>query len=161
TVNLADRWSQTWNDLALENPDPQLLQALLKRYSEPHRAYHTPRHLEECFAEFDGVRTLCVYPGDVQLALWFHDAIYDTKASDNEAKSASWAETVLAIANAPLDQRHRIRDFISATKHDVLASTPDGCLVVDIDLSILGSESERFDEYERQVRFEYSWVTEA
>jgi predicted metal-dependent HD superfamily phosphohydrolase len=34
----------------------------------------------------------------------------------------------------------------------------DEKILVDVDLSILGAKSERFDEYERQVREEYSWV---
>jgi predicted metal-dependent HD superfamily phosphohydrolase len=160
-IDLADQWTQTWTDLALELPDLQVLHALLDHYREPHRAYHTLRHLEECFEEFDAVRTLCSYPGDVQLALWFHDAIYDTKGSDNEDRSASWAESVLAAANAPFAQRQRVRDFILVTKHDGFASTPDAGFVVDIDLSILGAGSERFDEYESQIRFEYSWVPES
>ena len=30
--------------------------------------------------------------------------------------------------------------------------------MIDVDLAILGTPAERFDEYERQVRDEYSWV---
>ncbi|MDI1260271.1 hypothetical protein [Aquabacterium sp.] len=45
-----------------------------------------------------------------------------------------------------------------ATKHDAEASEPDQPLLVDIDLAILGAAPERFAEYDRQVRAEYSWV---
>ena len=55
--------------------DRLLYDALLARYSEPRRRYHTLQHLAECFAAFD-----------VELALWFHDAIYNTRRSDNEQR---------------------------------------------------------------------------
>ena len=52
----------------------------------------------------------------------------------------------------------RVRDLILATRHDVSPPAGDTALLVDVDLAILGSPAERFDEYERQVRQEYSWV---
>jgi predicted metal-dependent HD superfamily phosphohydrolase len=50
-----------------------------------------------------------------------------------------------------------VRDLILATRHDVSPPGGDAALLVDVDLAILGSPAERFDEYERQVRQEYSW----
>ena len=66
--------------------DRSLCDALLARYSEPHRRYHTLQHLAECFAAFDEIADLAQHPADVELALWFHDAIYDTRRSDNEQR---------------------------------------------------------------------------
>jgi predicted metal-dependent HD superfamily phosphohydrolase len=160
-MKLTDRWAETWADLALNVPDNQVLDELLQHYREPHRAYHTLRHLEECFGHFDAVRNLCTHSGEVQLALWFHDAIYDTRMSDNEDRSASWAESVLTAAHAPEEASRRVRELVLVTKHDGLPTTNDAGLVVDIDLSILGARLERFDEYEEQIRFEYSWVPDA
>ena len=51
-------------------------------------------------------------------------------------------------------------ELIVATKHDAVPKDADAGLLVDIDLSILGADPERFDEYERQVRFEYQWVAD-
>jgi predicted metal-dependent HD superfamily phosphohydrolase len=45
-----------------------------------------------------------------------------------------------------------------ATRHDATPTDSDEQLLVDIDLSILGANRERFAEYDRQVRAEYSWV---
>ena len=67
---LAARWKRA---------DRSLCHALLARYSEPHRRYHTLQHLAECFAAFDEIADLAEHPPDVELALWFHDAIYDTE----------------------------------------------------------------------------------
>src|SRR5262245_10025245 len=62
-MNLTDRWEQTWTDLALSHPDSQLRDVLFDCYREPHRAYHTLHHLEECFEQFDSISSLCAYPG--------------------------------------------------------------------------------------------------
>lgn len=120
-MNLADRWAQTWADLAIDVPDGHVLRTLLDSYREPHRGYHTLRHLDECFEQFDTVRTLCTYPGEVQLALWFHDAIYDTRAADNEDRSASWAETVLSTAGADAAETQRVRELVLTTNQANLA----------------------------------------
>jgi predicted metal-dependent HD superfamily phosphohydrolase len=45
-----------------------------------------------------------------------------------------------------------------ATCHDAVPNEPDEKVLVDVDLSILGEAPDRFDEYEDQVREEYSWV---
>jgi predicted metal-dependent HD superfamily phosphohydrolase len=116
------------------------------------------RHLGECFEVLDGVRDEAERPGEVELALWFHDAIYDTKRHDNEQRSAEWARSI--AEQAGLDRRvgERIAELIMATRHDAEPVGADACVLVDVDLSILGAEPGRFDEYERQVREEYRWV---
>jgi predicted metal-dependent HD superfamily phosphohydrolase len=131
---------------------------LRARYSEPHRAYHTLQHLEECFGWFEQVRALARQPGEIAFALFYHDAIYDTHASDNEAQSAKLAADVLGEYVRGDSDAARISSLIMATKHDAAPTDADARLLVDIDLSILGAEPARFDAYERQIRVEYEWV---
>jgi predicted metal-dependent HD superfamily phosphohydrolase len=136
-----------------------LLQAfdeLIARYSEPHRRYHSVRHLEECFSKVDETRALTQHPGEVEAALWFHDAIYDTHRHDNEARSADWAKAVLS--EAPPIVADRVHALIIATRHQSPAQDIDAQVLVDVDLSILGAHQQRFDEYEAQIREEYRWV---
>jgi predicted metal-dependent HD superfamily phosphohydrolase len=78
-----EQWLTTWRGLGAAAPSG-LYEELLARYTEPHRHYHTVRHLEECFAELAAVRADAARPAEVELALWFHDAIYDTARHDNE-----------------------------------------------------------------------------
>ena len=152
------RWRGTWTGLGLDRCDDQLFADVMRRYAEPHRSYHTTRHLEECFAKLDEGRAHAERFYEVELALWFHDAVYEVRNSDNEERSASWAQA--AVSEAGIDHAigSRVRDLILATRHDVMPSTNDAALLIDVDLAILGAPAERFDEYERQVREEYSWV---
>lgn len=140
---------------------PERAEALLSRYREPHRAYHTPQHLEECFAQLLDSWTLCERPGAVALALWYHDAIYDTSRQDNEERSAQLARHDLAAAGAPTDLCTRVEELVLATRHQATPAQGDEAILVDIDLSILGASADRFDDYERQIRDEYDAVPDA
>ncbi|MFL6677550.1 MAG: N-methyl-D-aspartate receptor NMDAR2C subunit [Burkholderiaceae bacterium] len=157
--DLETSWHDTWHALRLPTP-AGVLDALLARWAEPHRRYHTPQHLRECLALFAAHRELAERPGEVGLALWFHDAVYDTARHDNEAASADWARRVLRDAGAAPEVAGRVDALILATRHSQVPATPDERLLVDIDLAILGAAPARFDEYERQIRDEYGFVPE-
>ena len=153
-------WNRIWAELGVSSSPNDVFDALLTRYSEPHRAYHTLRHIDECFAHFEKVRSECSHAAEVELAIWFHDAIYDPRSSQNEDLSAEWAERVLRSAGASEVVAKRIRDLVLVTRHNATPGSADGQVLIDIDLSILGAPAERFDEYEAQVRREYEWVPE-
>ncbi len=152
-----ERWCAAWRALGANPPDGLLAEVVL-RYGAAGRHYHTLQHLGECFAMLDGARHLAERPAELELALWFHDAVYDTRAHDNEASSAAWAERSLIAGGASEAVGWRLSELILATKHDAVPGDPDTRLLVDVDLSILGADVSRFDEYERQVRREYAWV---
>ena len=160
-TDLASLWTDAWRDLRLALPAPEVLAALLARWAEPHRKYHTPQHLHECLALFERDRAIAEHPGEVAIALWFHDAIYDTARHDNEAASADWASRVLLQAGAAPGVAARVHALVMATRHSEAAVTADAKLLVDIDLAILGAEPARFAEYELQIRDEYGFVPEA
>jgi predicted metal-dependent HD superfamily phosphohydrolase len=158
------RWLQLW--AASGYPTSQerldsLFNDLVRHYSEPQRAYHVLGH-EHCLIEFDTVRRHAEHPLAVEFALWYHDAVYLPKNHDNEACSALMLAFVMTEMNATLWFTQKICGHIFATKHDGVAGSNDSKLVVDIDLSILGQPEDVFDEYERQIRFEYhpDWVPE-
>jgi len=167
-------WQRAWSALVGASPGAQrgsppgetsaerdgnaLRDELLARYAEPQRKYHTRQHLEECLALFDEVGDLAAHPAEVEMALWFHDAIYDVKGSGNEERSADWAHETLLAAGVTRDVADRVRQLVLVTKHDGVPGSVDEQVLVDIDLAILGAERPRFDEYERQIRDEYSYV---
>lgn len=154
---LPSSWASAWSDLGLQ-PPPGLFEQLVRAYEEPQRHYHSLQHLRECLMHFDQVRHLAQQPGEVAIALWFHDAIYDVRGKNNECQSADWAIRVLASCQASQATLARVERLIMVTRHDATPGEPDEQLLVDIDLAILGATPERFAEYDAQVRAEYAWV---
>lgn len=153
-------WTTNWNLLDVEAPPEAELDRLIAAYSEPARAYHNLRHLDECFAQLADVRNRLDNPGAVGLAIWWHDVIYDARRSDNEDRSAAWAEGVLTRAGSGPAVVELVRHLILSTAHQRPPEPGDAAFLTDIDLAILGAPAERFDEYEGQIRAEYAWVSE-
>ena len=137
-----------------------VLELLRAAYSEPHRRYHNLRHVAECLSEMDSARGLANSAAAVELALWFHDAVYDTHAADNEQRSAELARQQLEAARVDEGLIAQIERLVLSTRSHSVEMDGDAPLLVDIDLSILGKPQERFLEYERQIREEYEWVPE-
>jgi predicted metal-dependent HD superfamily phosphohydrolase len=155
---LQSSWNRCWQGLGARGDGSALMQRLLAAYEEPQRKYHTTQHLSECISLLVQHLDLAVEPAEVEIALWFHDAVYNVKASDNEAKSADWAERELLMASVESARVERVKGHILATRHSAQPRGQDQQLLVDIDLSILGAPIPRFEEYEVQVRAEYAWV---
>lgn len=154
------QWHATWDSLGV-GASPRIDAAfteLIARHSEPHRRYHTCRHLDECFERLAEVRSLAEHPAEVELALWFHDAIYEPRSPDSEARSAELASRTMRESGASTGSMQNVAALILATRHAEVPTAADAVVLVDVDLSILGANPARFDEYERQVREEYAWV---
>jgi predicted metal-dependent HD superfamily phosphohydrolase len=151
-------WARVWAAAAGAGDGAGLRDALLSRYAEPWRHYHTRQHLAECLALFDEFADLAADPAAVELALWFHDAVYDIPGRDNEGRSAAWAQQALAAAGTRAPLPETVRELVLATRHDVAPAGADAALVVDIDLAVLAAAPERFAEYENQIRAEYAYV---
>lgn len=151
-------WQRAWAGIGASGEGGALREEVLARYAEPQRHYHTQQHLGECLTAFDGARESAERPHEVELALWFHDAVYDVKRHDNEQRSADWARAALLDAGVDADAAQRVHALVMATRHTAMPEGRDATLLVDIDLSILGAERPRFDEYERQIRQEYAYV---
>ncbi len=133
---------------------------LAAAYAEPARAYHTADHIRDCLRHFDLSRELAQQPDEVEAAIWFHDAVYDSRRSDNEERSAALARTALEESNVAPAIASRISGLILETRHTAIPHEPDPALLCDIDLSILGRSPEAFDRFEHQIRQEYAWVPE-
>ena len=123
-------------------PD-EIIEDLRRKYAEPARAYHNWTHIEELLAQFETNAHALNHPFGFRLAILFHDAIYDPRASDNEARSAELLEATMKEA-ASSDDIICAKDLILAThKHTTSAVgrrfVADAELFLDMDLSILGA----------------------
>ena len=133
---------------------------LIARYGASERRYHNLGHIQACLQLLDTVRGLAGSADAIELAIWFHDAIYDSHRSDNEECSAQLAAEALARLGAPGTLATVVSDLILATRHQAVPARPDAAILVDIDLAILGQPAAIFDAYEAGIRAEYGWVAE-
>jgi predicted metal-dependent HD superfamily phosphohydrolase len=152
-----DRWRRLWQSVGASGDAMHWYETLTAAYAEPQRRYHNQQHIAECLAEFDGARSLAKEPSAVELALWFHDAVYDPKAADNEERSAAMAKTCVVGAGL-VELAARVAELVMVTQCHEPEAGSDAAFIMDVDLSILGQDPKRFAEYEAQVREEYSFV---
>ena len=151
-------WQQFSAQINLEYAQAEALYLVLySAYSEPQRYYHTVQHIIECLALLDHIKDELEDAVAVQVAIWFHDVVYDPKASDNELQSA---ELMQKYCSHFLDQAQleKVYAWILATQQHQATLEPDLNAVLDIDLAILGRDVKRFAEYQQQIQQEYAWV---
>ena len=133
---------------------------LVAAYSEPHRYYHTLEHLAEMFRVVG--RLGLSDPAPVCLAVWYHDAVYDTRVKDNEGRSADLAVRELTALRLPAEVVGKVRTLVLATDHVNPPPAINGqvAVLLDADLAILGASPERYRRYADDIRKEYDWVPE-
>lgn len=137
-----------------------LYRILVDKYSEPHRSYHTLEHIRHCLAQLDGARHLAEDPDGIELAIWFHDAVFDTGADDNEVRSAQLFDSMLG-PYLPRERAARIHRLIRDTEHPSEPEDNDARLMVDIDLSSFALPWDEFMRDTRAIFAECAHVPEA
>lgn len=172
--DLLARWRHTLTVLGTPRDEGQTLsggQDLLARWGEPHRGYHDLQHLRETLAALDELvaaeeggadeadaRTVALG----ELALWFHDAVYDPRArgTRNEQDSAQLAREVLTSLGAAPSVADEVARLVLLTADHRVEDPTDtaGRLVSDADLWILAVPPERYASYTAAVRQEYRHV---
>ncbi len=148
-MTLAERW-----------PGPEGIGAeLLRRYREPHRRYHTDRHLAEVLDRVDELAGDADDADAVRLAAWFHDAVYDPARGDNEERSAVLATRLLAGTDLPPATVEEVARLVRlTTTHDPDGGDRNGAVLSDADLAILAADPVRYAAYAAAVREEYAAV---
>ncbi len=135
---------------------------LRRRHAEPHRVYHTLDHVVHVLATIDDL-TSAGEPVDdlvtLRLAAWFHDAVYDPRRTDNEARSATLAQERLTMLGVGVGRRQRVTALVLATADHAPVSA-DQRLFVDADLAVLAAPARDYRRYVEAVRREYAWLDE-
>lgn len=148
-------WQTHWNALEGKSEQTELALQLLAAYREPHRIHHGLGHLVEGLRLWQEWRHEAPRAPEVAIALWFHDAVYDTSRHDSEARSARWALDALTTAGIPFDTVRRIRDLVIATRPNETPSNDDTRLMVDIDMAVFGTHPDRYERFEADLRAEH------
>ncbi|HZH43059.1 MAG TPA: hypothetical protein VEY50_03115 [Lysobacter sp.] len=145
-------------------PDAQW-QALHAAYATPPRAYHHFGHVEEVLAHYHDVAAGPGWrqPREVWLAVLYHDAIYEPRRADNEARSAQLAREAIArwLPDASVDAERVARLIELTARHGTLAVDEvdaETALFLDCDMAILGAPADRFDAYDQAIAREYRHV---
>ena len=157
-MNLDHRWQGILSRARLSDPKSQVLRELERLYSEPHRKYHNLDHITHCLDHLEASPLEGTDPVAIELAIWFHDAIYAPLKSNNEQASADLATTRLSAMCADEELQRKVHRLILVTLHNREPQDLDEALLLDIDLSILGSHQEAFETYETAIRQEYRLV---
>ena len=151
------QWEILMQSLGIEETQ-ETYGELYKAYSEKHRHYHTVNHIKDCLEKFDSIKHFADDSAAIEVAIWFHDAVYKPFSSKNELDSSNWAASFLSQNNVEKTFTDRVHKLIMATRHDTQSLEHDSSLLIDIDLSILGEEEEKYRQFEKDVRKEYRWV---
>jgi predicted metal-dependent HD superfamily phosphohydrolase len=162
TGRLKERRDRLCGDLGLPSEAGAAVFAdLAERYAGPDRHYHTLSHLADVLDWLDRLAAPAAPSAALRLAAWFHDAVYDPRAADNEERSAALARERLAPLGLPAALPDEVARLILLTKtHTAADADYDGLLLLDADLAVLGADLDAYDAYAAAVRREYAWVPE-
>ena len=158
---LQKRWFSLLHRAGVTENQDKGYNELIHFYAEKQRAYHNLVHLAHTLREFDAVVDSIKNPEQLEFALYYHDAVYNPHANDNEEKSSELAERQLTKARLSPEVIRNVKELILATKHKE-SSRGSAAIhyIADIDLAIFGKAEEEFDEYEKAIKREYSLVPE-
>ncbi len=127
------------------------------KYSAKNRFYHNLNHLYNMFLQLKVIKDEIINYDLVRFAIWYHDVIYNSSKSNNEVKSAIFAKKHLKKTNLDEKSIEIIQNLIISTKKHfiILKENRDNAYLLDLDLSILGTNWEPYKEYIENIRLEY------
>ncbi|GAB0106942.1 hypothetical protein JMUB6875_59320 [Nocardia sp. JMUB6875] len=153
-AELLDRWTK------LAGPQAQAVgEDLVRRYSEPHRRYHTVDHLAAMLTVIDDLAADAEDLDAVRYAAFFHDAVYAMDGGDNEEASARLAETTLPALGIEPETVAEVARLVRLTGgHHPDPADRNGAVLCDADLAILAADESSYAAYTAAVRAEYAHV---
>lgn len=155
-----DRFLRLWKRCcAADSTGEPVIADIEASYSEPHRHYHTGRHIDHCLTQLDLTRHEMDDADAVEMALWFHDIEYDPKAPDNELQSA---ERFIGYAHGAMkhELEQKIYRLIMITMHNDAPRGENEKYVVDIDLSSFGLPWKEFVQDSINVQKEFTHLSD-
>jgi len=165
-TRLRPRWHALARRIGLAHgAGTALLDELTEAYAESGRHYHNLDHIAALIELLDRHGDSVRNRDALELAILFHDAVYEPTRSDNEAASAALAHDRLTELGVDAELVAEVERLILATRHGASPadadSDPDLALLLDLDLSILGAERAAYAAYAEAIRREYAMVPDA
>ena len=155
-----ERWQELMRTWAV---DPitasQKFSEVYRCYAGPGRFYHSLDHVMDVLATVDGLGSYAKHLDAVKLAAWLHDVVYDSRAADNEERSAGYAERLCEEFSIPIGGL--ASSLILTTKSHDAGGDDDAKVLIDADLAILGAVEMVYRAYAENIRREYAWVPES
>ncbi|MEV6955796.1 hypothetical protein [Streptomyces sp. NPDC051183] len=159
TAPLRARWHATASAAGADREPAPYADRLLTAWAEPQRKYHTTAHLADVLARIDVLAGHAADPAAVELAAWFHDAVYRPDRSENEERSAALAERALPELGVDAARTAEVARLVRLTvTHDPAPGDTDGEVLCDADLAVLAGAPDAYAAYVAAVRAEYGFV---
>ena len=133
---------------------------------EPWRHYHNLRHVAELISAAKEHFGNSSIPLEIWLTIWFHDCVYCPRSKTNEVDSAKVFEEFAKQIQLPSDVLEGVTNAVLYSKNHSKSLSETGAqswiqVFLELDLSILASESERYSEYKGQIRREYAHLDDS
>ena len=158
---MKDEWLALMASLAVDETTAVALYAdVVGHYEADGRYYHNLSHIQNMLQTIRSMPAEDYDETAVLLAVWFHDVIYDPRASDNEVQSAAYARQVLAPLLAAELVAEVERLILLTITHNTAVSDANGRVLLDADLATLGSDPAIYDRYGAAIRREYAYVSD-
>ena len=129
---------------------------LYYEYADWDRHYHNLSHLQSLLRVLDTYKEYLENKDLVEMAIWFHDYIYNTKRKDNEEESAAQAAAWLQNYLSDETTTHIEQLILSTSGHEPRIDHPDCRYFLDFDLSILATDRQTYKAYSDAIAKEYS-----
>ena len=143
-------------------------------YNQPHRHYHNFDHIRDLLRKSDVVHVCFEDTTAVELAIWFHDSIYDPLSKFNEDASAQLAHScIMKLGDEYKQLADKVSELIMFTKwsadtfkieslDELKEHYPNASMdyfyLRDMDWSGFGSKWSTFDNNNKNIRYEYSFI---
>jgi predicted metal-dependent HD superfamily phosphohydrolase len=177
-TEMLGQFESAWRRLGVENAQLSAFGGkVLSSYDEKSRFYHSTAHLQDVLAKLNWARgemknntpeLLAIPEAErakffdvIELALWYHDVVYDAKAKDNEAQSRNLFLTHARQAGLDENIQKEVAHLIDITAHHKEAKTLAEKIMTDCDLAVFGADAKTFKAYDDNIRREYAHVPAA
>jgi predicted metal-dependent HD superfamily phosphohydrolase len=160
-MDLENIWNKTANslgfDLALSQ---EYWNEIYSAYSSEGRYYHGLEHLRSIFRLTEEEVLSTTDRQALNLAVFYHDIVYDFERKDNERKSADLAIDRLSRAGVDQILIERVEELIMATYGHEYSDDALRNLMIEADVSVIGTDHDTYAKYAENCRREYSMFSD-